>query len=210
MPRRPTLAVDLTAIAKLKDVFDGYQIDLDKASIEDMRTELTFFKVEMQERSSTGPLIERSGQLKNSWYVELQGDALANLQGALVNYKPYSAIHETGGTTYPRNSRWLWIPVGYNRKRDGSTIISQREAVNFIQQKIYSYGIFTDEGREKFGVRDDKGIGIFVLAKSATYKAQLGTVKLAEKHEELMAQRLAKRAVDIINGRMDDAKIPKG
>lgn len=212
MPKKPKLSVDLSQVTQLKEALAQFNPALDKESIDEIRTDLVFYRIEMQDRSSVGPLIERSGALKNSWYVEIQGDALQNLQGALFVYKPYSLIHEKGGTTYPKSARWLYIPIGYNRKADGKPIYSPTEATTLISQRVFSYGIFNDpdDGKDKFGIRDDKGIGIYVLAKSATYKAQLGTVALSPKYEDLITKKLGKRAVDIINEKMDLFGIAKG
>lgn len=85
--------------------------------------------------TSSTRLANRTGHLAGSirHKVDVSGSSVNGEFGSYAN--TYNATHEFGATITPKTARALWIPIGANRRNDGTPRVTPREA---IASKAYS------------------------------------------------------------------------
>ena len=193
------LSVTLDGVKGLQQGFSLFPSYVTKEAQQNAQKTLTEYVGTMQARSSTGPLIRRSGRLLSSWFFELDGTTLKDFRAAVGSKAFYSTIHELGGVQKPQDeSGWLWVPTPLNTGYSRQPVISALKARKLIQAGEWRYSKLKN-GR--VGVTDEQWRLTFVLLKQATYKPQLGFIDQAKNTYE---QKYINNLSDSFAAHMDD------
>lgn len=204
MPRRLlTLHAESASLTRLTKQMDRYSGELGKAGVAAYTESLNEYKFAMRERSSTGPLLKKTGRLRNSWDFEVVGGlgSLQGLRGSVFSHAGYAVIHEEGGIVRPPNSRsWIYLPTIWNLKSNGTAKVSPAKVLANNGKYQRAKHIDKDKLRAcKFVstqmLVDNQGFPVFALVKSASYKAQLGTKEQEPIYTQKLIQRLADKAL---------------
>lgn len=133
----------------------------------------TFLATMVNERlsgHSATSLGVRTGDLRRSFKKAVSGDNINDLTMFVFTTSKYAQIHETGGTIYPKNTKYLAIPLTAAMTSSGVSRYKSPRDIALV------YG-----GRSKAGniilrtpgMKGKAGIPMFVLVKSVTIPARL-------------------------------------
>ena len=166
---------------------------------------------------------QQTGRLMRSWFVEATGETLASITAAAVSFARGKApLLERGGQVFAPggigpSSGWIFIPADPNRFPSGQAIFTPRKVLDsggyFVNRFRKDYqtkdaeGTVTGsiippaiiEGRASFAwnILVDPTLGaMFIMAKNATYRPQLGFLFAAKPYEEKLPPLFAERAVE--------------
>ncbi|WP_235199971.1 hypothetical protein [Pseudomonas monteilii] len=147
---------------------------------------------QMTQRSMSGPLHSRSGELGRSWRFSTFGTSLGDIGSSTYTSSPYALIHETGGTirakrAYSRlpGGPYLNIPSEANKTPAG---VMRRSARDVFAAGGYIVPI-KNAGKARFAVIEG-GKAMFWLVKEVTLPARLGFEETATREIPTLLSRL--------------------
>jgi len=170
-----------------------------------------------------GGVHQQTGRLMRSWAVESQGATLANLTAAVGSFARGKApLLERGGKVYaPKGtgptSGWIFIPADPNRFPSGMAIFTPKQVLDsggyFVDRRKTDYQITNEEGKVTgstvppaiiegqvsfaWKLLVDPVLGaMFIMAKNATYRPQLGFLFAAKPYEEKLPPLFAERVIE--------------
>jgi len=137
----------------------------------------------------------RTGHLRGSFKKAVTGGNLDDLTMFFYTTSKYAEIHEKGGTIYPKNTKYLAIPLSAARQPSGASqgykprslplVYGGRSKAGNIILRLSPYGAALAGNRNKYttGEKTAKGrlkrfkltagVPMFVLVKSVTIPARL-------------------------------------
>ncbi|SET79857.1 hypothetical protein SAMN04487962_12524 [Marinobacter segnicrescens] len=145
---------------------------------------VSMFKIQgkMSQRTKTGPLYSRTGELSRSFNSRVYGSTLDDIGGRVWTNSPYARIHETGGVINAKKAYrnlpggpYLNIPASDNKTASGVMRMNAREAFN---AGAFILPINSNKARYMILLNNKP---MFWLVKSVTIKPRLEFKSTAEK-----------------------------
>ena len=172
-----------------KEVNSGAKI-LQRGILQVMDNSLSVLKLEII-RNIQRKLKRRTGTLQNSIEYSIIGADKKIIGLVGTRGVPYAPVHEFGAEIVPKKAKYLTIPIGDNRRRDGLPRIRTKDidAPFFVKK----HGTLFMGGR-------DEGI-LFVLKKKITVPPRPYIQPAIDKHRENIYKRFSALLEKVIRGK---------
>jgi phage gpG-like protein len=131
-----TAEIDYKQIEAIKKRFDNITPEKQGSLAYRAFIEMSLFVERgLKQEVSGSSLNVKTGRLRTSIgsKVSLEADGLSAVIGSGVRSGkrlPYANIHEDGGTITPKKGKYLTIPIGDNKRKDGLARFSASELIN--------------------------------------------------------------------------------